>query len=293
MKMGSAGNIVAAPTTSGNTSADTLARPWATSIVFKYDGNNSNQHIWNVGEGAGSTDDNIYLRLSSSGYLYFGWGRDGALNECEILFLGTSINTNHWHGIYIGYNGTRLSGANATPQNLANCFDIRWFTTNNGGTWGSWMDNKSTASNWNNGSTGGRMDRQIEGRFTIGGRGNNRNFHGKVAACVSTTLLLDTPMPSDAEITAMVSDPTKWLADYKDGKPYRRCEYQYTYSQFRGDLFAGYASCQVWLMGDGVNDSYANMIRNQAAPNETNYTRLQLNSMVSNDIQTVSINGLT
>ena len=46
-------------------------------------------------------------------------------------------------------------------------------------------------------------------------------------------------------------------------------------------------------MGDGTNDSYANMIRNQCAPTETNYTRLQLNSMVSNDFETVTIPGLS
>ena len=37
------------------------------------------------------------------------------------------------------------------------------------------------------GTTGGRMDRQISGAMTIGGRGANRNFHGKVAAMVVTT----------------------------------------------------------------------------------------------------------
>ena len=70
-----------APSTAGNTSNDTSARPWATAVVFSPDGNNSNQHIWNIGEGAGSTDDNIYLRIDSFRNLYFGWGRDGARNE--------------------------------------------------------------------------------------------------------------------------------------------------------------------------------------------------------------------
>ena len=46
-------------------------------------------------------------------------------------------------------------------------------------------------------------------------------------------------------------------------------------------------------MGDGTNDSYSNMIRNQVYQNDQNYTKLQLNSMVSNDIQNVNINGLT
>ena len=50
---------------------------------------------------------------------------------------------------------------------------------------------------------------------------------------------------------------------------------------------------QVWLMGDGANDSYSNMIRNQVMSLDQNYTKLNLISMVSNDIQNVSINGLT
>lgn len=46
-------------------------------------------------------------------------------------------------------------------------------------------------------------------------------------------------------------------------------------------------------MGDGNLDSYSNMIRNQINPYDQNYTRLVLNSMESNDIETVSIPGLS
>ena len=45
-------------------------------------------------------------------------------------------------------------------------------------------------------------------------------------------------------------------------------------------------------MGDGTNDSFNNGIRNQVNPGIT-YTRLVLNSMVSNDIENVSISGLS
>ena len=40
-------------------------------------------------KGAGSTDDNIYLRLDANRGLYFGWGRQGAVNE---LYFG-ALNT--------------------------------------------------------------------------------------------------------------------------------------------------------------------------------------------------------
>ena len=293
LMMGGVSTTVAAPSIAGQTSSDTNARPWATAIVFKFDGNNSNQHIWNLGEGAGSTDDNIYLRLDASGYLYFGWGRQGALNECRFIYLGTSTNTNHWHGIYIAHNGTRLSGANATAANLAAALDIRWFTTNyTGGVFGSWMDNKSTEANWTAGSTGGRMDRQFTGSMTIGGRGSNRSFHGKVASMVSTTLRCGQPMPDDTEITMMIRDPQQWLIDYKAGNPFRRPNFTTDTSNFTLGTYDATYGTQVWLMGDSPNDAFA-QIRNYVWTAEQNRTPMNMISMVSNDIETVSIPGLS
>lgn len=293
VRMGGIGVAASANTTSGYTSSSINARPWATAIIFKYDGNNTNQHIWNQGEGAGTTDDNIYLRLDASGYLYFGWGRQGDLNECRLIYLGLGSNVNHWHGIYIAHDGTRLSGASATAANLAAAFDIRWFTTNStGGTWGTWLDNKSTTANWI--TTGGRMDRGVTGDFTIGGRGSNRTFHGKVASMVVTSLRVGQPMPDNTEIESMMNDPKQWLQDYRVGQTVRNT-HSYTNSSWGGSgvVSSGYGNTQIWLMGDGSSDSYANGIRNEVAPNDQNYTKLQLNSMVSNDIQTISINGLT
>ena len=45
-------------------------------------------------------------------------------------------------------------------------------------------------------------------------------------------------------------------------------------------------------MGDGENDAYA-QIRNDVWPATQNYTPLSMISMVSNDIETVNISGLT
>ena len=50
---------------------------------------------------------------------------------------------------------------------------------------------------------------------------------------------------------------------------------------------------QVWLMGDVSLDSYANGMRNYVLSSDQNYTKLHLNSMVSSDIETVTINGLS
>lgn len=281
--------LVSSPTTSGNTSGHIYSRPWASTIVFKADYNNSNQHIWNQGEGSGSSDDNIYLRRDANRNIWLGWGRSGALNECFIANIDNSMNS--WHGIYIAHNGTRLSGSNATAANLADCFDIRY--TNNGNSWAA-GSNLSTQSNWTSGSTGGRMDRSVVGNLTIGGRGANRSFHGKVASFVSTTLRINQPMPTSAEIELMITDPKKWLNDYKDGNTYRVASSQAeaTFGMFNYLSNSAFAT-QVWLMGDGSLDNYSNMIRNQVYANDQNYTKLNMISMVSNDIQNVNINGLT
>lgn len=281
-------NVVPSPAVAGNTTAGIDGAPWATAIVFKADGNSNNQHIWNAGEGAGAGNDNIYLRLDASGVLWFGWGRDGALNECGIASIAAS--TDYWHGIYIAHNGTRLSGTDATATNLAACFDIRYMAGSQ--SFSSLSHNYSTVSNWGLGSTGGRMDRGFSGGVSVGGRYNNRSFHGKVASFVVTTLRRDVAMPTTTEVEKMITDPVGWLNDYKVGNPYRRASSAYDTASFAKDQYGG-TSTQVWLMGDGTNDSYANMIRNQVHVNDQNSTKMNMVSMVSNDIETVTIPGLT
>ena len=277
----------------GSTSAHSTARPWATAVVFRIDGNSSNQHIWNQGEGAGSTDDNIYLRVDSAQNLYFGWGRSGAVNECRIA---TAISSMFWYGIYIGYDGRRWAASGATANNLANTFDIRMMsghdnfgTLYNVGDYSFWSQSSST--------TGARMDRTILGDFTVGGRGSNRNFHGKVASFAATTLKLNVSMPNDAEIEMMIKDPNKWVQDYKVGNTYRQPNTNINSTNWQIGSTSGIhypaMSTQVWIMGDGPNDSYANGIRNQVNMSDQNYTKLNLISMVSNDIQNVNIGGLS
>ena len=297
MMMSNIGTTISPNPNTARTVSASNGRPWACAIVFRSDKNASNQHIWNFGEGAGSTDDNIYLRTDSSGKLYFGWGRSGALNEFLIHPSGTgtgwTVTAGNWYGIYIGYDGTRLSGTDATAANLTDVFDIRlmgesvnWATTGYSDT------NLSTSSDWT--STGGRMDRQFTtGVLTVGGRGGNRNFHGKVASMVVTTLNLNVNKPTTAEIELMITNPMKWLQDYKVGTNYRQANSGTNTANF--STSSGTASVygtQIWLMGDGTNDSFANGIRNQVDPTDQNYTKMNLISMQSNDIETVSISGL-
>ena len=299
LMLGGLGSKADAPSTLDNTRTSNHAnsRPWATCIVFKSDRNSSNQHIWNLGEGNNTGADNIYLRHSANGYLYFGWGREGSgYNECSI---GGSISSSNWYGVYIAHTGERLDGSNATSSKLSRCFDIRIFGLD-GSSWNVLVHNsfsdingqRSIASNWT--SKGIRMDRSVLGTLTIGGRGSNRSFHGKVASFVQTTLRTGVDMPSDSEVLEMVTDPVGWINDYKVGQPYRLPNNKNDYgSNFAKNQSPSRWSTQVWIMGDGTNDSYSNMIRNQVSTGDQNTGKLNLLSMVSNDIQTVNINGLT
>ena len=266
----------------------TVGHPWATACVFKIDGHGSNQHIWNCGEGAGSTDDNIYLRVDAGGVLYFGWGRTGALNEYRIAYnLGSAA----WYGVTVAHKGVRFSGADATNSNLSSVFDIDlWY--NSGGTWIQNPNTPPGTRTWS--TTGGRMDRSVTGSLTIGGRGSNRSFHGKIASFVTTTLKTGENLPSNAELTEMLTDPLGWVTAYKEGNTFRRSYYSTdAISWDTASLSNKSQGTQIFLMGDGTNDSYSNMIRNQVAPTDQNYTKLNLIGMVSNDIENVSIPGLT
>ena len=250
--------------------------------MFSSDNNSSNQHIWNQGEGTGSTDDNIYLRVDASRYLYFGWGRTGALNECSLGRLASG--SGNWYGFYVGHTGERLSGSDASAANLADCFEI--YSVNLSTALPG--PDLSTSTNWS--TNGGRMDRSVVGDFTVGGRGANRNFHGKIASMVVTTLRRSIDMPDYGEVSKMVRDPQQWQIDYRDNNTYRPSSLGTDAYNFSNNLH--YGSAQIWLMGDGANDAYA-QIRNNVSPNTVGQTSMNMVSMVSNDIETVNISGLT
>ena len=197
---------------------------------------------------------------------------------------------------YIASTGTRLAGSNATPNLLSDCFDVRLIHSGNNFAMSTYnWSNNGVGTGWNSSfsTTGGRMDRSVLGDFTIGGRGANRSFHGKVASMVITTLKLGVAMPTDAEIELMIKDPKKWEDDYLVGNTIRQAHYTTNATYSPSNIYNGFGAVQMWLMGDGTNDSYSNMIRNQVYPSDQNWTKLNLISMVSNDIQNVNISGLS
>ena len=295
LRMNGLSQLASANSDSSKTSDHTYSRPWATAIVFQTPNNNTNQHIWNSGEGASSGSDNIYLRMSgSNGELYFGWGREGVgYNEYHIGNFGGSYNqsSGQWWGIYISHDGTRLNSSDATPANLLSAFDIRLMGTNDVSPVFSNLYNVGNdVNNWT--SSGVRMDRGITGDFTIGGRSSNRSFHGRVASMIVTTLRKGVTKPTDDEIKLMLTDPIKWEDDYKDGEIARYGSSGSTFTYGPSNSNSKYAT-QIWLMGDGTSDSFSNGIRNHVDPIDQNYTKLQLVSMQSNDIENVTIAGLS
>lgn len=91
----------------------------------------------------------------------------------------------------------------------------------------------------------------------------------------------------------MVRDPEQWLTDYKVGNSYRRADDASDHSSnFALNSYDSSYATQVWLMGDGTNDAYS-IIQNQVYPGVSGNSRMNMLSMVSSDIETVSINGLT
>jgi len=109
---------------------------------------------------------------------------------------------------------------------------------------------------------------------------------------VVTTLRINQALPGDTEIAMMIADPVKWLNDYKVGATFRYPWSSANSSNWAYDVTYPSWSTQVWTMGDGTSDQFAS-IKNHTKPADQNYSPLNMISMVSNDIQTVSIPGLT
>ena len=152
--------------------------------------------------------------------------------------------------------------------------------------------NRSIASNWT--QTGYKMTQSNTGQLSLGGRGANRSFHGKIASFVTGTLRWGGfDMPTKAEAELMITDPKKWEDDYRVGQMIRLGNGNSTAIYNPANILSGYGGTQMWLMGDGSLDSYSNMIRNEVYPQDQNYTKLNLISMQSNDIQNVTIPGLS
>ena len=266
--------------TAGNTVVD--GYPWAVSCVFKRTATPSGESfIWNHGEGNGWKKPSIGLFVDSSNNLKFTWRRNqqGTDNVCNLGTIGTD-----WTGVYVGFTGYR--DTTMTTAQLADAFDIR-IATESGWALGN---NLSIASNWSGiGENMTNANFATGARFTIGGRHDGSFFTGKVAACLVTTLSTNTAMPNSTEISDMITDPQKWVNDYRVGNLYRIPGMTNDYHTFGSDDNSAKAT-QLWLMGDSANDNYPNIVN---AVYDYQPSRQEMFNMVSNDIETVTIPGLS
>jgi hypothetical protein len=280
------------------TSNSTSGRPWATTIVFKADGSNSRQTIWNSGEGFFSSSDNFGLEIDSNDTLWFYWSNGvNSTSSANRCYVQIGIDTSKWYGVYIAHKGGRFSSANATKANLGEAFDIRVMSSAD--SFASISPNRSASNsggNWQ--QTGRRMDKTVNGRYTIGGSTTGtQSFYGKVASSVITTLKNNSLAPVEAEIKTMITDPIKWENDYKQGSTYRKANLNSTESVPSAVSTTYNYATQIHLMGDSVgiypyshSDAYPNIFNNLRW---VTATRMEMQNMVSNDIETVNINGLT
>jgi len=271
--------------TVGKTSADQDSRAWNTASVFYYT-NNKVANIWSCGEGQGlsvANRDVISLQMYS-GKLVFNWGRNGA------YLRGTSTTnflTSGWYGIYMSHDGMRAANGLGTGM-LDASFTFKVVNLQTGAVTDVPMTWQIVG--------GGRMTRTIENTIHIGRQHADTGVNNadiKTASLVINALSINTTLPDDTEISMMVRDPQQWRADYKIGQNYRKAIDRNDTTNFQVANGQALKGVQIWLMGDNSLDSYANGVRNTIQNGDQNYTKLQLISLVSNDIETVNIAGLT
>ena len=285
MNMGGTNNDVWGAN-NGKTSTDTDARPWSISQVVYID-NSQPQCYFSQGET--SSGDRISLSTHETGAnskIEFYWGRSTGTNGANsngVQFLFDKPSDG-WYGYYIDTTGFRPNQAQSNTTALAANFRFKQVNLSTGavtditGTWVIVGD--------------GRLNRGVNGSFYIGREFSatfNSNHSLKVASTLVSTLKRDFLLPDDTEISMQLRDPQQWVIDYRDGTQQRIAFNNNTYDY---DTYPE-RCVSLWLMGDGSLDSYSNNVRNDVKTADQNYTMLRLQNMVSADIETVNINGLT
>ena len=89
----------------------------------------------------------------------------------------------------------------------------------------------------------------------------------------------------------MIKDPEKWVQDYKVGQTFRRPDSFGTSGTFALNNINSARSTQVWTFENSL-DAYA-LMRNFVSTSDQNETALRMQSMQSNDIETINIPYLT
>jgi len=278
------------------------AEPFLTSCVFQPGttgpsdnyGDQSGGRIWWAGQGGSIAHYNIMLEQKGND-IFFSWGKVMAqfpnrTQENQIRVIENADPTK-WYGVYIAHRGHRSSSPSAAE--LTAMFDIYVmssddnFSSIGGNISSQWGQSHNETGH---SLTGGMTSSANFGFGGLGGSSNIYSFSGKVASFVCHPLFINAAMPDATEIKKVIVDPLGWSGDMigTGQVNYNRGGYTYTGYNTTSGL-----STQIYLFGDGTNDSFANKIRNQANNLDTYYTPLVFNNMQASDIVNVSISGLS
>jgi len=280
---------------SGKTSADTSARPWAVACVVYVDTSVSNySSFW--AQTLNLTDKICFMREDSS--LRFTWGYEpstggGGYGNDKVVKVTWDAPTPGWYGYYIESDGYKDDSPNITNQKLIDSIriiqvdlitgDLTDIVTSENLTWTIDTDTKMTSRLTQSSTIIGRPDQTAF---------SSKTFDTKIASLIITTLRRDVDLPSDTEIEQIIRDPTRWLSDFKVGQAYRQSNSSGDTLNFQVGTSNASKGTQMWLMGDGSNDSVSG-IRNQCYDVSGGVSNLNLLSMDSSNFETVTIPGLT
>jgi len=289
MLMNKAGGTVGYNSTGTATTAATgTSYPWHNACVFQNNG--AINAIFGQLQTSTSVSPSILVKVKNN-KLVMTWGYYGDFMKAEST--NVICATGDWVGLYVSFNGNKWPSLAA--HNSGSGDDTFKFCTVN-------LTSGVVTTIPMTWSIGGTISNPQGGNHVA--LGNNQTFKigkqysdqgpstqsFKLAAMVESTLKVGQTLPIDAEISMMVRDPIQWELDYKEGATHRPA-YSTSTINYTGDSTSYYTN-HIWLMGDGTSDQ-PSVIRNQTNVNDTSYTYLLTNSMVSNDLVTVNIAGLT
>ena len=280
------------------------AEPFMTSCVFQPGatappvagtGGTRGGRIWGCGQGISIGHFNIMLEQHANNDIIFSWGKvgnyNGSVSEENNLRIIENADPNKWYGVYIAHRGHRSSAPSAAD--LGAMFDI--YVMSSDDSFAALGSNVSTAAEW--GQSWNQIGKSITDSIALsstlhfgGVYHSNSAFSGKIASFVCHPLHGNADMPDAAEVKKSIVDPIGWANDLvgTSQKNYVGSGHTFAFSSYTAAL-----STQIYLFGDGANDSFSGGIRNQVHPGDTSYTDLSFVNMVANDIENVTINGLS
>jgi len=291
----------------GSTQSD-KGQPWGAAVVFQVDSfpgslnttSNGNElhyrSLWSQSYGSDQNSYRISLDVLAGGRLHFYVGKvPTSANDTTFLRWTSAANliqTNQWYGFYVDYDGGKLN--NNYPANVQrnyNRFRIWQVHMDNGTT--TRLTSYGSNSNWRsynsiNSSQLCTSDSSKTNTYFVGSQYNNtKEFRGQIASNVVTTLKLGRTLPDATEIKLLVTDPNRWLTDYKVGNSYRLPNATGLTNSFTIGGANEATATKVWLMGNGTNDSNTR-IRNQVN-NTHGASILDFEGSSPPDIQNVTV----